>query len=50
MFKRFFKPFRLKLLPDLPRGVHRRRDPGIEPRNRRDAFLARRNPNLGGWV
>ncbi|WP_156169287.1 hypothetical protein [Wenxinia marina] len=50
MFRRIFKPFRRRLLPDLPSSAHLRRDLGIEQADSRDTFLARNNPNLGGWV
>lgn len=50
MFKRVFRPFRRKLALDLPDSVHLRRDLGLEARDHRDVFLARINPNLGGWV
>ncbi|MGR3373360.1 hypothetical protein [Pseudooceanicola nanhaiensis] len=50
MFKRIFKPFRRRLRSDLPHGAHLRRDLGLEARDHRDVFLARINPNLGGWV
>lgn len=34
----------------LPRNPHLRRDIGISERDCVDEFLARHNPNLGGWV
>lgn len=50
MFKRIFKPFRRHRFPEFPGSAHLRRDIGIEQRDHFDMFLARHNPNLGGWV
>ncbi len=50
MFKRILKPFRRKLISNAPRNARLRRDIGIDEVDHRDEFLARHNPNLGGWV